>query len=105
MKRLYLDSCILIAYYSTHKEEREKKKEVKRILDIFENLQIECSTSHWAIAEMINILLSRHKIRNETVLKFESELLNKSRLGNLKIGIVEIEGKNKKYDIKEFFMD
>jgi predicted nucleic acid-binding protein len=105
MNKIYLDSCILIAYFSNNKEEKENKKEVRRILKIFEELNAEFYISNWTISEMMNILLSRHKMKNEKVLQFESELLNKSRLGNLKVKILDIEGYKRKYDLKEFLYD
>jgi predicted nucleic acid-binding protein len=103
MKQIYLDSCILIAHYSKHKEEKEKKKEVKRILNIFKEIEdIELVISNWTIAEMMNVMLSRHKQTNDYVLNCESELLNTKRIDGLKIKVVSIDGGKKKYDCQEF---
>ena len=103
MKQIYLDSCILIAYFSKHKEEKEKKKEVNRIFDIFKKLNdIKLVVSAWTIAEMMNIMISRHKQKNDFVLSCESELYNTKRIDDMKIKIVLIQGSKKDYDAEEF---
>lgn len=104
--KIYLDSCTLIAYFSPHEEEKEKKKEINAALLILEQLKdVELCVSHWAISEFINILLSKHKLTNEEVLKLESSLLNKKRIGNIKLTLIEISGDDKKYDLQEFIYD
>ncbi len=104
--RIYLDSCVLIAFFSTHEEEKENKKEINSVLSIMEEIKdIELCISHWTISEFINIMLSRHKLTNEVVLQYESRLLNKKRLGNIKLYILDINGDNKKYDLQEFIYD
>jgi len=104
--RIYLDACTLIAFFSTHKEEKKKKKEINSALDILEKIKdIKLCISHWTIAEFINVLLSRHKMKNEDVLKFESTLLNKKRLRTMKLYILDINGDNKDYDLQEFIYD
>ncbi len=104
MKKIYLDSCILIAYFS--KDEKSRKKEVEKILDSFSKLEdYQICVSSWTISEMMNILLSNKKLKNSYVLKCESTLLNKRRIGETKIIIVNIEGENNSYDLSEFIFD
>lgn len=63
MKRLYLDSNILIAYYSTDKSEEHKQKLVAAALAIFADLKdVQLYTSMWAVTEMVNILMSQKKM-------------------------------------------
>ena len=103
MKQLYLDSCILIAFFSKHKEEKDKKKEIKRVFNIFKNLKdIQLVISTWTIAEMMNIMISRHKQKNDFVLGCESKLLNTKRIDGMKIKIVNVEGNKQSYDVQEF---
>jgi predicted nucleic acid-binding protein len=105
MDKIYLDSCVLIAYFSSHKEEKEKKKLVKKALDLLEDVpQIQLCTSDWTITESVNIMRSRHKMQNSTVARHEQSLRNKGRIGNIKIQIVEV-GILSGYDFKEFFYD
>src|SRR5579859_2731065 len=59
MTRIYLDSNVLIAHYSTDKAEDEKKKWVENALDVFAELKdVELCTSMWAVTEMVNVLVS-----------------------------------------------
>jgi len=63
MKRIYLDSNILIAHYSLDRVEEAKKKIVENALAVFAELKdIQLCTSMWAVTEMVNILVSRKKI-------------------------------------------
>ena len=60
MKRVYLDSNVLIAYHSVDKIEETKKKMVEDALAVFAQLKdIQLCTSMWAVTEMVNILVSR----------------------------------------------
>jgi predicted nucleic acid-binding protein len=64
MRRIYFDSNILIAYYSTDKPEEPKKKMAENALAVFAQLKdVELCTSMWAVTEMVNILVSRKKNR------------------------------------------
>lgn len=102
MKRLYLDSNILIAHYATDKAEEEKKQYVKNSFAAFADLRdIQLCTSMWAVAEMANILLSAKKMRRAKVTELENRLVNEQRLGKLKITFVEVSPRAD-YDFKEF---
>lgn len=103
MKRIYLDSNILIAHYSTDTAEESKKKMVESALAIFAELRdIQLCTSMWAITEMVNILVSRKKVDRGTVAEIESQLVSERRLNNLKVHLVEVSPQ-KDYDFTEFF--
>jgi predicted nucleic acid-binding protein len=103
MKRLYIDSNVLIAHYSTDKAEAEKKKLVKSALAAFAALRdIQLCTSIWAVTEMANILLSAKKMQRSKVAELENRLINEQRFGNMKITFLETSP-SKDYDFKEFF--
>jgi len=103
MKRVYLDSNILIAYYSLDKAEEVKKKTVADALEVFAQLKdIQLCTSMWAVTEMVNILVSRKKMDRGAVAEIESQLVSERRLSNLRIQIVEVSPQ-KDYDFAEFF--
>jgi predicted nucleic acid-binding protein len=103
MKRIYLDSNILIAHYSTDKAEESKKKMVENALAVFADLKdIQLCTSMWAVTEMVNILVSGKKIDRGIVAEIESQLVSERRLANLKLRLIEVSPQ-KDYDFAEFF--
>jgi len=103
MQRIYLDSNVLIAYYSTDKAEEAKKKAVQDALAVFADLKdVQLCVSIWGITEMVNILVSCKKLDRGIVAEVESQLVNEKRLSGLKIQIVDVSPK-KDYDFAEFF--
>ena len=103
MKRIYLDSNILIAYHSSDKAEEPKKKMVDNALSVFAQLKdIQLCTSMWTVTEMVNILVSRKKMDRGYVAEIESQLVNERRLKNLRIIFVEVSPE-RDYDFAEFF--
>jgi predicted nucleic acid-binding protein len=103
MTRIYLDSNILIAHYSTDKAEDDKKKLVENVLTVFSQLKdLQLCTSLWAVTEMVNILISQKKMNHKDVAEIESQLVNEKRLKNLKLHLLEVSPQNG-YDFAEFF--
>lgn len=103
MKRIYLDSNVLIAYYSTDKVEEVKRKAVQDALAVFGDLKdVQLCTSMWALTEMVNILVSRKNLDRLVVAEIESQLVSEKRLKGLKIQIVEVSS-DRDYDFSEFF--
>jgi predicted nucleic acid-binding protein len=103
MRRIYLDSNILIAHFSTDKAEESKKKLVETAFSVFRQLKdVQLCTSHWAVTEMVNILVSTKKMDRAEVGDIESQLVSERRLQNLKIQFVEVSP-DKDYDFPEFF--
>lgn len=89
-KKIYFDACILIAYFSSNVEEKKKKSVLKECLERLEQLKnVSFFTSYWALAEMVNILICRHKMKENKVANFEKELLNTERLGKLKVRVLD----------------
>ncbi len=103
MRRIYLDSNILIAHFSTDRAEESKKQMVESALTAFQQLKdVQLCTSLWAITEMVNILASAKKMDRAEVGNIESRLVSERRLHNLKIHFVEVSP-DKEYDFPEFF--
>lgn len=72
MKRIYLDSNVLIAHFSVDKAEEAKKKLVENALVVFAQLKdVQLCTSMWAITEMVNILVSNKKMDRGQVAEVE----------------------------------
>ena len=102
MKRIYLDSNILIAHFATDKSEEIKKKLVENALEVFSQLSdAQLCTSMWAVTEMVNILVSRKKMDRGEVAEIESQLVSERRLKSLKISFLEVSPA--KDDFAEFF--
>ena len=103
MRRIYLDSNILIAHFSIDKAEETKKKMVETALTVFQQLKdLQLCTSLWAITEMVNILASAKRMDRAIVGDIESQLVSERRIQNLKIHFVEVSP-DKDYDFTEFF--
>ena len=103
MRRIYLDSNILIAHYSADKAEETKKKLVDNALGVFGELRdVELSTSMWALTEMVNILVSHKNLARGDVAEIESQLVSERRLRDLKIHFLDVSPR-KDYDFREFF--
>jgi predicted nucleic acid-binding protein len=103
MRRIYLDSNVLIAHYSADKAEESKKKMVEGALAVFAELKdIQLCTSMWAITEMVNILVSGKKIDRGIVAEIESQLISERRLKSLRVHLVDVSPQ-RDYDFAEFF--
>jgi predicted nucleic acid-binding protein len=103
MRRIYLDSNVLIAYYAVDKAEEAKKRLVEGAIDVFAQLKdVQLCTSIWAVTEMLNILISQKKMDRGDVAAIESQLVNERRLRALRIYIIEVSPQ-KDYDFVEFF--
>jgi predicted nucleic acid-binding protein len=105
MKRIYVDSNILIAHYAVDKAEEPNKKLVEDALAGFAKIkeeEVQLWTSMWAVTEMVNILVSRKKMNRGDVAEIETQLVNEKRLNTLKIYFCEVSPR-KDYDFDEFF--
>jgi predicted nucleic acid-binding protein len=103
MRRIYLDSNVLIAHYSTDKAEQAKKEIVENALEVFAQLKdVQLCTSMWAVTEMVNVLVSSKKMAPGVVAEIETQLVSEKRLKNVKVYFVEVSPQ-KDYDFAEFF--
>ncbi len=103
MRRIYLDSNVLIAYYAVDKAEEAKKKLVENALAVFTQLKdVQLCTSMWAVTEMVNILISGKNMDRTAVAEIESQLVNERRLRGLKMNFIDVSPQ-KDYDFVEFF--
>jgi len=103
MRRIYLDSNILIALHSADKAEETKKRMADNALAVFAQLRdIQLWTSVWALTEMVNVLISSKKLDRGAVAQIENQLVGERRLKNLKIYFADVSPQ-KDYDFVEFF--
>ena len=104
MRSIYLDSNILIAYYSNDPREAQKKKMVQRAMDVFAQARdVYLCTSIWALTETVNILISEKKMSAAEVADIEQRLFIES-FGNLKLHFKDVSP-DKNYDFDRFFYD
>ena len=104
MRAIYLDSNILIAYYSADKPEVPKKRMVVRALEFLAKTRdVWLCTSAWAVTEMVNILISSKKMDPERVAHIEGQLFTES-FGGLKLHFRNVSPE-KDYGFTEFFAD
>lgn len=103
MKRIYLDSNVLIAFFAVDKAEEEKKQLVETALKEFAQLKdVQLCTSKWAVTEMVNILVSVKRLGRAEVAEKENRLVNERRLRGLRIQFVDVSPEEN-YDFEEFF--
>jgi predicted nucleic acid-binding protein len=104
VRSIYLDSNILIAYYSNDRIERSKKQMVQTALEVFFNARDAfLCTSNWAVTEMVNVLISSKKIDPAKVTEIERRLAIES-FGNHRVKMLEISP-DRAYHFSEFFAD
>jgi predicted nucleic acid-binding protein len=105
MRRVYLDSNILIAYYAVDESEKSKKELVQAALRVFgELVDVQLCTSTWAITEMVNTLIAAKRMDPGIVAQIENQITNQRRLEGLKVSLCEVS-LQKNYDFSEFFYD
>jgi predicted nucleic acid-binding protein len=103
MKQIYLDSNILIAYYSVDNAEETKKQMVQSALSVFAKTKnTRLCTSIWGVTEMVNILISAKRMDRGRVAEIEGQLVSEKRLAGLKLLLVEVSP-DREYDFSEFF--
>ena len=103
MKRIYVDANVLVAYFASDRAEEAKKKLVQNDLGVFTQLKdMRLCTSMWAVAEMVNVLISAKSMDRAEVAQMENQLVNEKRLKGLKIQIVDVSPQGD-YDFSEFF--
>jgi predicted nucleic acid-binding protein len=104
VRSIYLDSNILIAYYSPHRSESTKRELVHNALHVFASAtDVWLCTSVWAVTEMVNILISSKKMAPAKVAEIESRLFTES-FGGLKVKVLEVSPE-KDYKFSNFFGD
>ncbi len=103
MNRIYLDSNILIAHYSSDNAEEAKKKLVENAFSVFGELKdAQLCTSMWAVTEMVNVLVSNKRLERGAVAQIESQFVSERRLNDLRVELVDVSPR-KDYDFAEFF--
>jgi len=104
MNAIYLDSNILIAYFSSDRSEAPRKRMIQRALDVFAGAEdVSLCTSAWAVTEMVNILISSKKIEPGEVSRIERRLLAHG-VGGVPVRRLNVSP-DPTYDFTRFFAD
>ena len=103
MKKIYLDTNILVSSFSSAASDQQQQKAVVEIFKIFSELKdVEIWTSMWAVTEMVKALTINVKMEPQKVSEIETNLLNESRLHGVKIFFADVS-QARGYDFREFF--
>jgi len=77
MRRVYLDSNVLVALHAADKPEEPKRAIAENALHVFAQVQdLQLCTSMWAITEMVNVLVSAKKLDPGHVAQIENQLVS-----------------------------
>ncbi|MCJ7571752.1 MAG: type II toxin-antitoxin system VapC family toxin [Candidatus Thermoplasmatota archaeon] len=100
IKRIYLDSCIFIAYFDSSDINHQN---ILRFLEKIKNRNdIELCSSSWTLTETIKVLLVDKKFHKKNVQEYAEKLLRESRLRDIKFKWLRSEDKPS-CDLDEFF--
>lgn len=97
-QKIYLDACIFTSFKN---ESHPNHEVVKKSISSMEKLDIEIYSSEWALFEMIKVLIKDYGFQKSKAEKIAKEIKTNSKIGNLKINWIEIDGK--KYKFNDFF--
>ncbi len=99
LERLYLDTCIFIAYY---KEDDQYHKSVKSILRKLSK-EFEFVTSDFTFTELVSVLIGKG-MSDSRVYNLVQKILRTKKIGNYSLNIVDIKGKERNYEFSDFFV-
>ena len=103
--KLYLDTCIIIAYY--HEDDKRHKKILKFFKEISKIKNLDLVISDFVLTEFAKCYADIPKIKKEEVWKITSNLTHLKIIGrDYHIKFINVEGKEgKEYKFDTFFVD
>jgi len=105
MKRWYVDACVLVAYFSNKRTEKENKKIAKRIFsEISEAVDLELVTSYWTLTELTKILIKSHAMDRDKIVRITTDLIRRGRIEGAKIKLIDLSPKSD-YNFSEMCSD
>ena len=99
-KKIYLDSCILIAYFHQKHKNHKIVCSALKVLESFDSIKL--YTSQWALNEMRKVLVKELHYSETKVEGIVKKLIQESKIGNIKINWIEMHTDGE-YDFKDFF--
>lgn len=97
--KIYLDSCIFIAY--EHKKD-DRHNVVAEAIESLEKLDVEVYASDWALTELVKSLVKDYNYPREKAIEISDRYKKKSKIGDLPITWLEV-GSEDKYSFEDFF--
>jgi|MTBAKMStandDraft_1061839.scaffolds.fasta_scaffold08045_2 predicted nucleic acid-binding protein len=104
--KVYLDSCIFLAYY--YEKGSSNYSQVEKCLKLHEKNQKIFSfvTSDFTFTEFVKVATSPKNIPHGTIFEDLSTITRTTKIGGLyPFDIIEVEGKRKGYHFNDFFVD
>lgn len=106
MRRLYVDTCLIIAYFHIN----EPNNQHQRAINFFDGIDplddIELCLSRFSITEFTQAYVTIHNITDEQAYKISNVLLLTQKIDKkYSFTLLKTEGKNKKYKFEDLFLD
>lgn len=98
--RIYLDSCIFIAY--TYEKDKRHNL-MKQAIQNMEKLDVEVFSSEWALAELVKSLIKDYGYLKDIALGIMNDYKQKKKIGNVEIKWVGIDTIRKYDNFDQFF--
>jgi len=99
MNKVYLDSCIFVAYFH---DKHKLHKEVCDCIEIMKGLDLEIFASNWSINEMIKVLVKDCHYNRKQAEEIAKKILKESKLDEININWIKIDS-DSKYTFDKFF--
>lgn len=97
--KIYLDSCIFVAYI--HKK-HENNEVVSNCISAMNNFELDVYSSEWSLAETVKVLVKDYNYSKKDALEKIEKIRKKKKIGKIPVRWLII-GMSKKYGSKEFF--
>lgn len=106
MRKLYIDTCLIIAYFYIN----EPNNQHQQAIDFFDRINplndIGLCLSHFTITEFTQAYVKKPNITDEQAHKIANALLLTRKIDKKYLfTLFKTEGKNKKYNFEDLFLD
>jgi len=106
MRKLYIDTCLIIAYFYIN----EPNYQHQQAIDFFDRIDplndIELCLSQFTITEFTQAYVTKPNITDEQAHKIANALLLTKKIDKKYLfTLLNTEGKNKKYNFEDLFLD
>lgn len=103
MRKIYVDTCILVAYFSHDPKEASRKLQIVGAFKVLSNLEdIKLYISMWTITEFIKVMINVKGRKPKEVNQLANELVTKAVVEGLELNLIEVSP-NPEYSFDDFF--
>jgi len=104
--KLYVDSCVLVAYYYEFDTKNQHQQTIDCLETIAENhKKVVLVTSDFTFTEFVKVLTQKDGINDEEIYKNLSDMVRQNKIGNkYPFQIIDVEGTEKHYTFNDFFV-